>query len=112
MAKSKRIPLADQFMEGWEKHGLSGSDLTKEYQFHMFRKWRFDIAFPTMKLGIELDGFGYGHQSVVQRKRDNEKSNEAVVLGWKILRFCVDDLKPGKIETTIELVRRVLCEMD
>lgn len=110
--KKPRIPLNDQFLAGWEKCGLEGSDITTEYQFHMFRMWRFDIAFPTQKLGIELDGFGYGHQSVVARKRDIEKQNAATELGWKLLRYTSDHLKPAVIEETIEQVCRILCSLD
>lgn len=111
-AKPKRVPLKDQFMQGWALHGLPESDITPEWQFHMFRRWRFDLAFPSQKVAIELDGFGFGHQSIAQRKKDNEKANTAVELGWRVLRFTVDDLKPGKIEATVELVCRVLCGLE
>lgn len=111
MPKAK-VPLNDQFLAGWEKYGLEGSDITTEYQFHLFRKWRFDIAFPTMKLGIELDGMGWGHQSVAARQRDIEKQNAATELGWRVLRYTSKQLTPTTIEATIEQVRKVLCGLD
>ena len=111
-ANPKRIPLNDQFLAGWERHGLPGSDIVTEYQFHLFRKWRFDVAFPALKVAVELDGMGWGHQKISMRVKDNEKQNDAVELGWRVLRYDSQKLAPGKIEETIEQVCRVLCGLD
>ena len=65
---------------------LAGWDLTTEYQFHPERRWRFDFAFPSVKLAIEVDGRGR-HQTAKGVIADCEKANEAVRLGWRVLRF-------------------------
>lgn len=108
-AKRDRPKLPDVFKEAWAIHGLDGSDLTTELQFHPTRRWRFDIAFPSQKLAIELDGFGFGHQSIKQKRADHEKQNAATELGWRVLRYTSYELKPNMIEDTIEQVVRVLC---
>lgn len=69
-------------IEGWEP----------EYKFCESRRWRFDVAFPAIQLGIEIDGGHYvpgggKHTSLEGFENDCEKLNEAILLGWRILRF-------------------------
>lgn len=71
---------------------LEGWDLVREYRFHPERRWRFDFAFPSQRLGIEVDGRGR-HQSVDGVRKDCEKGNAAVLLGWRVLRFPATDRK-------------------
>lgn len=71
---------------------LPGWDLTREYRFHPTRRWRWDFCFPSQKLAIEIDGRGY-HQTVKGVRADHEKQNEAVRLGWRVLRFPATDAK-------------------
>lgn len=70
---------------------LKGWDLTREYRFHPVRKWRFDFAFPSVKLAIEIDGSG--HQRFDRSDKDNEKLNTAALHGWRVLRFRARDKK-------------------
>ena len=70
---------------------MPGWDLTREYQFHPTRKWRFDFAFPSVKLAIEIDGSG--HQRFDRSDKDNEKLNTAAMHGWRVLRFRARDKK-------------------
>jgi very-short-patch-repair endonuclease len=70
---------------------LPGWDLEREYRFHDGRKWRFDFAFPSLHLAIEVDGSG--HQRFGKTDKDNEKLNEAAKLGWRVLRFRSRDKK-------------------
>lgn len=102
--------LSDRFAELWKQHGFDGpgSAPTREHLFHPYRKWRFDFCWPEYKLAVELDGMGYGHQSVAQRKADNEKANAAVELGWRILRYDSSQLAKSRLQATIEQVKRCL----
>lgn len=80
-----------------------------EHAFDPERKWRFDFAFPSHRIGIEIDGFGFGHQSVVGLSADNEKQNRAVELGWRVLRFTSSQLgSVDKIRDAADLVVAVL----
>lgn len=49
-------------------------------------RYYLDIAFPNMKLAIEIDGFGF-HSNRTQFETDREKQNALVAQGWTILRF-------------------------
>jgi very-short-patch-repair endonuclease len=60
-----------------------------EYKFLPDRKFRFDLALPDLRIGIECDGgqFSGGHRHNVAIERDYEKANLAQMNEWKILRF-------------------------
>lgn len=76
----------------------------REYRFHPTRKFRLDAALPSIKVGVEYDGFvgasqGYGnvgHTSINGMKRDAEKANEALLLGWIVVRVNAETVKSGK----------------
>jgi very-short-patch-repair endonuclease len=70
--------------EALEADPLPGWDLVREYRFHPERRWRFDFAFPGVKLGVEVDGRGHFRGKM---STDYDKQNEATRLGWRVLRF-------------------------
>ena len=79
-----------------------------EYRFHSERKWRFDIAFPTVKVAIEVQGgiwIGGAHARGKYITRDYEKINEALLLGWIILQVQPRDLLT---EETVSMVKRAV----
>jgi len=74
-----------------------------EFRFHPTRKWRIDFAWPSAKIGVEINGFG--HHKLSRYTGDVEKGNEAVLLGWRLLHVttaAVHDL------SGLALVERVL----
>lgn len=75
-----------------------------EYKFHSKRRWRFDIAFPTIKTAFELEGgiwTGGAHVNPIGFTKDCEKYNEATRLGWKVFR-----IPPSLL--TVEYVRDLI----
>jgi very-short-patch-repair endonuclease len=58
----------------------------REYVFHPTRKWRFDFAWPDIKLAVEIEGRGR-HQSFGGFEKDAEKYNAAAKLGWRVMRY-------------------------
>lgn len=69
--------------------------LEREHQFDQQRKWRFDFAFPAIKIAVEYEGGIFmdrsGHNSHTGIQRDIEKYNRAQALGWKIVRCTAKD---------------------
>ncbi len=66
-----------------------------EYRFHPTRKWRFDVCWPAVKVAVELEGgtnTGGRHVRPAGYEQDVEKYNQAVVLGWRLLRFTSQQL--------------------
>lgn len=56
-----------------------------EYEFHPYRKWRIDVAFIPRKIAIEIDGsFHLRHAA---HRRDCEKANAAICMGWTVFRY-------------------------
>lgn len=83
--------LEKQFMRLIQRHQLPNP--VREYQFHPVRKWRFDFAWPQIKVAVEIDGgtFGgvkmLGNHAIGKRyQQDCIKSNAAQLEGWVVLR--------------------------
>jgi very-short-patch-repair endonuclease len=54
-----------------------------------FRCWRFDFAWPTLKIAVEIDGgtyIGGDHVRGQGYERDCKKNNAAQLEGWVVLR--------------------------
>lgn len=84
-------------ISGWER----------EFRFHPTRKWRFDFAFPEIKLAVECEGglAGGRHCMVGGYLGDIDKYNEAEILRWHVLRFAWPHIRTGQ---AIESVKRFL----
>lgn len=70
-------------------------ELKQEYQFDDARKWKFDFAFPAVKIAVEYEGGIFmqrsGHNSHTGIQRDIDKYNRAQALGWKVIRCTAKD---------------------
>jgi len=69
-----------------------------EYRFHATRKWRFDFAYPDLKLAIEIEGGIWRrgrHNRASGFVRDAEKYNEAAISGWRVLRIPTNMVEDG-----------------
>lgn len=83
----------------------------REYRFHPTRKWRFDFAWKEKKLAVEVEGGQYirgRHNRPVGYERDCEKYNNAVMLGWKVLRFTPSMIYSGDAINCIEILYRMV----
>jgi very-short-patch-repair endonuclease len=77
--------------------GLNGWE--QEYRFCSTERWRFDFAFPGLKLAVEIDGggMGHGHFTPWRREKENLKFNAAAALGWRILRGSTRQAENGEL---------------
>lgn len=81
-----------------------------EFRFHPARRWKFDIAFPAIRLACEYHGGLFmkrkgGHQTVSGSMRDWEKLNEAQIMGWTVLQFGPIETKTG---TAMQVMERAI----
>jgi very-short-patch-repair endonuclease len=77
----------------------------REYRFHPTRRWRFDYAYPAERLGIECDGATWArgrHTRGSGFAKDAEKTTEAAILGWRVLRFTREQIESGYAVGAIE----------
>lgn len=80
-----------------------GLTYVKELKFSEKRKFRFDFALPFYKIAIEYDGIVSSksrHTSITGFSRDCEKTNLAIVEGWKVLRYTA--LNYGNLEQDLK----------
>jgi very-short-patch-repair endonuclease len=83
----------------------------REHRFHPERKWRFDFAFLSEKLAVEIEGgvfaFG-GHSRGKGFEKDCEKYNAAIKLGWRVLRYSTDQAIAGHaINDVLEVMKQM-----
>jgi very-short-patch-repair endonuclease len=80
----------------------------REYRFHPVRMWRFDFAFPEHMLAVEFEGGVFtngGHTRGAAYRSNCEKYNEALCLGWRVIRVMIDQVKSGEC---VEWVARAI----
>lgn len=87
----------------------SGLELpVPEYRFHETRKWRFDWAFVSYRIALELEGGAWSRGRHVRGRgfvEDMSKYNEAQIAGWRVLRITPQQFNDG---TGLELVMRAV----
>jgi len=86
--------MADR-ISGWER----------EYKFHPTRKWRFDFAWPLEKFAVEIEGGVWSGGRHTRGKgfiEDCIKYNEAVMLGWRVIRVTTEMVENGEAMAYIE----------
>jgi very-short-patch-repair endonuclease len=63
------------------------------------RRWRFDFAWPDRKVALEVEGgvwISGRHTRAAGYINDTEKYNEAVLLGWRVLRVTRPHIDSGQ----------------
>ena len=85
----KQSPQVNQYCLWLKSKGIA---YELEHKFHPTRKWRADIAIPTLKALIEVEGIMSAksrHTTIAGFTNDCEKYNQAQIVGWKVLRYTV-----------------------
>jgi very-short-patch-repair endonuclease len=78
-------------------HGLPPPE--REYRFHPRRAWRFDFAWPEVRVAVEVDGgtwTGGRHSTGLGYRRDCEKQAHAAIAGWRVLRVVPEQVRSGE----------------
>lgn len=105
--RSKIEPIGKLFIENLLKaHGI---EYVKELKFAEDRKFRFDFAIPSIKVGLEYDGLFSAksrHTTAVGFSKDAEKINLAQALGWRAFRYTALNYK--NFENDIKILKPTL----
>lgn len=86
---------AQEFLYYFEMLAINFPVPEAEFKFDPVRKWRFDWAWPSKKIAVEVEGNAWhvpGGGRHMQDK-DLEKYNTATLDGWRVFRF-----SPGMLE--------------
>jgi hypothetical protein len=68
----------------------------EEYRFHPTRRWRFDLAWPAVKVAVEMQGAVWtagGHTRGVGYHNDRDKREAAEALGWRVFYRTATDMR-------------------
>ena len=79
----------------------------REYQFDADRRYRFDFAWPDVKVACEVEGGTFIQGRHVRGKGfegDCEKYNLAACLGWRVIRVTSKMIHDGRALKWIERV--------
>lgn len=79
----------------------------REFVFAKPRRWRFDFAWPALKIAAECEGGIWTNGAHTRGKHftsDCEKYNAAILLGWRVLRFTGDMITSGKAIKALETI--------
>lgn len=86
----------------------TGADYVFEYRFAApDRKWRSDIAFPSVKVAIEIDGglWTYGrHNRAASMLEDMEKGNGYAARGWVVFHTPWEWIDGGGRDRSAQLI--------
>lgn len=95
--------MNDNFAAVLEAAGLPAP--IRQYRFSPPRRWRFDLAWPSLRLALEIEGgvwTGGRHVRGVGFERDTEKYNAATLAGWRVLRVTTGIIRDGRALTLLE----------
>ncbi|MBW0088200.1 type IV toxin-antitoxin system AbiEi family antitoxin domain-containing protein [Pseudonocardia sp. KRD-184] len=73
---------------------------------HPFGSWRIDLAFPSAKLAIEVDGWAW-HVDAERFRNDRRKGNAITRAGWDLLRYTWHALDGEPAATVAEIAGTV-----
>ena len=62
----------------------------REYTFASGGRWRFDFAWPDLRVAVEIEGGVWtngGHNRGAAYVKNLEKYNTATLMGWRLFRF-------------------------
>lgn len=91
----KTSNLEAQFDHYWKMLGTKDAPVP-EFQFLVKRRFRFDRAWVSQKVAVELEGGTWSrgrHTRGSGFERDCHKYNIAALAGWRVLRFTSTMLK-------------------
>lgn len=101
-----RHDLPDELCRQIRRAGLPLPE--REYRFHHERGWRFDLAWPHVKVAVECHGGVFSSGRHVRGKgftEDRTKMNEALALGWRVVEVTTEQIQSG---LALQWVRQAL----
>jgi very-short-patch-repair endonuclease len=84
-----------------------------EFRFHPKRRWRFDFAFPSQMVALEVEGGVWSHGRHTRGSgyvKDLEKYNAAAALGWQVLRVTPQQVRSGAVIDILRESRRLVLD--
>ena len=99
MKPQKKYPCKNAYTKIYESQ--LNEDCWAEYPFNPTRRFRFDYAFPRVKIAVEVDGGLFNsyqgkhagrHSGGMGQKVDMDKGNLACADDWLVFHFIPDEM--------------------
>lgn len=91
--------LEDQFANEIWFYGAALPKFERQYKFDPGRRWKFDFAWPDLRIAIEIQGGIYvqgRHSRGAAMEQEYEKLNAATKAGWRVFLFGPGAVKQPK----------------
>lgn len=75
------------------------------------RRFRLDIAFPSVKLAVEIDGWQYHGKYKEAHAKDRERQNLLVMNGWSVLRFSAGQVFSDPKGCALQIVKKIFLDI-
>lgn len=73
------------------------------------RRFRIDVAFPMVRVAVEVDGYAFHGKHLRDFKRDREKRNALALLGWVVLAYPAGRIRKDLEGIVGEIAGAVAC---
>lgn len=110
-AKATRKPADDTVQKMASYLRGEGLAPVEEFRFLKDRRFRFDLALPDHKIGIEYEGGIFSNGRHTRGKgyaKDCQKYNLATIDGWRVLRFTSEDIRDTGFHCAALAVLKIL----
>lgn len=100
-------PLERKFAEKWQS--LSAPAFVTQHKFHPSRRWKFDFAWPLVRVAAEIHGATFAggrHVNGLGYWGDRIKINAAQRLNWKVFELVAQDVEDQRV------LGEILCEIE
>ena len=89
---------------------VTGANWVREYKPSDLRAWKIDLALPSIRLAVEIEGRFHGRAKV--HVNDCEKFNFMVAAGWRVLRYPASRVQTKvRREKIVEQIHRIMCDV-
>jgi len=75
------------------------------------RRFRLDVGFAHVRLGVECDGWEWHGKHKGDFKRDRERDKLLLLNGWRVLRFYASEIKQRPAEV-LDMVEKVIAVIE
>lgn len=99
-SKAKAKEQARKLAELTELNLINLPGHKKEFRFHPVRRWRFDYAWPEIKIALEIHGGVFTNGRHTRGKgftEDKVKMNTAQLLGWIVIEATTVHVNNGQM---------------
>ena len=101
-----RAPMPHDLL--WGAVTAKWPDAEREYRGAVpGRGFRIDIAIPSFRLAIEVDGFQHHGRFLDDFKKDRRRQNLLTLNGWRILRFSAGEIRKD-LPACVEMIHATL----